>query len=322
MKFEKPIVVVSKCLGFEACRYNGQVIEDRFLRKLAPHAKFLQVCPEVEIGLGVPRDPIRLVSAGQGVKLVQPDSGEDLTDKMERFSKRYVGSLADVDGFVLKSRSPSCGITDAKVYPHLDKGPSVGKGPGVFARMIVERFPHAAIEDEGRLNNFRLREHFLTKLFLLARFRRLKKKPSMRALVQFQAENKLLLMAYNQKEMRLLGRTVANHEKRSLKEALALYESHLHNAFARPGRYTSHINVLMHAMGYFSRQLNPREKAHFLDLLELYRQGKIPLSASVSVIRSWSHRFDTEYLEAQTYFEPYPPDLVEITDSGKGRGKL
>jgi uncharacterized protein YbgA (DUF1722 family)/uncharacterized protein YbbK (DUF523 family) len=322
MKFEKPVVVVSKCLGFDACRYNGQVIEDKFLRKLAPHAKFLQVCPEVEIGLGVPRDPIRLVSAGQGVKLVQPDSGKDVTDEMERFAGRYVSSLADVDGFVLKSRSPSCGITDAKVYPSLMKGPSASKGPGVFARKVLESFPHAAIEDEGRLNNFRLREHFLTKLFLGARLRRLKKKPSMRALVQFQAEHKLLLMAYNQKEMRLLGRIVANHEKRTSSEVLALYESHLHNALARPGRYTSHINVLMHAMGYFSRQLNPREKAHFLDLLELYRQGKIPLSAAISVIRSWIHRFGTDYLEAQVYFEPYPPELVEITDSGKGRGKL
>jgi uncharacterized protein YbgA (DUF1722 family) len=241
---------------------------------------------------------------------------------MERFSRGYVSSLSEVDGFVLKSRSPSCGITDAKVYPNRDKGPSLRKGPGVFAQRVIERFPHAAIEDEGRLNNFRLREHFLTKLFSLARLRSLKKQPSMQALVRFQAENKLLLMAYNQKEMRLLGRIVANHEKRDLSEVLTLYEAHLHNALARPGRYTSHINVLMHALGYFSRQLNPREKAHFLDLLELYRQGKIPLSAAVSVISSWIHRFGTEYLEAQTFFEPYPGELVEITDSGKGRGKL
>jgi uncharacterized protein YbgA (DUF1722 family) len=272
--------------------------------------------------MGTPREPVRLVLEGERVTMIQPDTGHDFTDEMERFSRNFVNNLSDVDGLVLKSRSPSCGITDAKIYPKRRGAPAAEKGPGLFARAVLERFPHTAIEDEGRLNNFRIREHFLTKLFLLARFRKLAKHPTMRALVRFQTENKLLLMAYNQKEMRLLGRIVANHEKRSLGEVMEDYTLHLHQAFSRMPRYTSHINVLMHSLGYFSKYLGAREKAQFLDLLELYRNAKIPLSAAIAVVRSWIARFDTDYLEDQTYFQPYPLELVEITDSGKGRGKL
>jgi uncharacterized protein YbgA (DUF1722 family) len=129
-------------------------------------------------------------------------------------------------------------------------------------------------------------------------------------------------MAYNQKELRQLGRIVANHEKRKMEDVYDSYQEHFFHALHRAPRYTSHINVLMHALGFFSRQLSSREKAHFLDLLEQYRKGKIPLSAVITVVRSWIMRFDTEYLENQVYFEPYPAELVEITDSGKGRGKL
>jgi uncharacterized protein YbgA (DUF1722 family)/uncharacterized protein YbbK (DUF523 family) len=320
--FETPRVVVSKCLGFEACRYNAQVIEDKFVARLEKHVKILDVCPEVEIGLGTPREPVRLVFEDNDVKMIQPDTGRDFTPKMKRFSKDYVASLKDIDGFILKSRSPSCGLQDAKVYPQREKAPAMEKGPGMFTKEVLDRFPNAAIEDEGRLNNFRIREHFLTKLFVLARFRKLKNKPTARGLVQFHSENKLLLMAYSQKELRQLGRIVANHEKRGMGDVFADYETHLSAALSRAARYTSHINVLMHALGYFSKELSSREKAHFLDLLEQYRKAKIPLSAINSVLRSWILRFDTEYLESQVYFEPYPAELVEITDSGKGRGKL
>jgi uncharacterized protein YbgA (DUF1722 family)/uncharacterized protein YbbK (DUF523 family) len=317
----KPHVVVSRCLGFDACRYNAQSIEDKFVRKLARHVNFQNVCPEVEIGMGTPREPVRLVLEGDETKLIQPETGRDFTSKMERFSRSYVNALEDVDGFILKSRSPSCGLTDARVYPQIGKAPAMGKGPGLFARRVIERFAHAAIEDEGRLNNFRIREHFLTKLFLLARFRDLESRPTARDLVRFQSENKLLFMAYNQKQLREMGRVVANHEKRDLADVVEIYAHHLHLAFVRMPRVTSHINVLMHALGYFSKQLLSREKAHFLDLLELYRDAKVPLSAAIAVVQSWIARFENAYLEAQTYFRPYPLELVEITDSGKGRGQ-
>ena len=317
----KPVVVVSQCLGFDACRYNGETISDRFIDKLAAHVTFRKVCPEVEIGLGVPRKPVRLVRAGPGVKLVQPDTGRDVTAAMKRFAGSYTDSLGEVDGFVLKGRSPSCGVFDAKVFAKAEKSPTVERRPGLFAEAVLRRFPHAVVEDEGRLSNFRIREHFLTKLFLSARFRAARRQGGAGALVRFQTEQKLLLMAYNQKELRLLGKIVGNQDRRPNAEVWRLYQTHLQQAVSRPARYPSNINVLMHGLGYFSHQLSAKEKAHFLDLLEQYRAGRVPVSAPVSVVRSWIERFDNDYLASQIFFEPYPSDLVEITDSGKGRNK-
>ncbi|MHC4859468.1 MAG: YbgA family protein, partial [Planctomycetota bacterium] len=166
-----------------------------------------------------------------------------------------------------------------------------------------------------------IREHFLTRIFTTAALRKLVRRPSMRGLVELHSRSKLLLMALSQKELKALGEIVANHEKLPLSEILPTYERHLRAAFARMPRYTSSINVLMHALGYFKKGLSSREKAHFLDALEGYRAGRLPLSAANSVVRSWIERFDEPYLRQQTFFEPFPRDLVEITDSGKGRGE-
>ncbi|MBI4398245.1 MAG: DUF523 domain-containing protein [Candidatus Omnitrophica bacterium] len=158
-KFEKPVVVLSKCLEFEACRYNGQVIPDSFIKKLIPHVDFMPVCPEVEIGLGTPRAPIRLVEEKEKIHLMQSGTLADVTHRMTSFSKKYLDSLKDVDGFILKSRSPSCGLKEVSVYRSLEKSASIGKRTGLFAEAVLNAFPGLAIEDEGRLLNLKIREH-------------------------------------------------------------------------------------------------------------------------------------------------------------------
>ena len=315
----RPIVYVSKCLGFDKCRYNGITIYDEFVEKLKPHVDYVTVCPEVEIGLGIPRNPVRVVAHKDEKKLMQPATGKDVTPAMNDFCQTYLGQIDEVDGFLLKSRSPSCGIKDVKIYSRMEKSASIGKGAGFFGSAVMARFPKHPVEDEGRLRNFRIREHFLTQLFAYSKFRHTKKTRSMGALVQFQAESKLLLMAYNQKELKILGQIVANQDKRPVDDVYNLYEDHFYNALCTPARYTSNINVLMHAMGHFSKDLTPQEKEYFLASLERYRDGKIPLSATLSILRSWIVRFENGYLNQQTFFEPYPEALVEITDSGKGR---
>lgn len=315
--FATPNVVISKCLEFDACRYNGHLISDDFVKALQKHVNFIPVCPEVEIGLGIPRDPIRIVANNGNVELRQLETGQDLTEKMKSFSQSYLTSLTDVDGFILKSRSPSCGPRDVKVYS--EKSMPKGKRPGFFAQEVLDKYPQLAIEDEGRLRNFNIREHFLTKLFTLVSFREAKEKSSISSLVDFHSDNKLLLMSYNQTALRALGKIVANHAKKDVMLVFKEYE-HLHfHALSRAPKYTSNINVLMHALGYFSKRLSKSEKAFFLDALEKYRSKRIPLSACLGVLKSWIIRFGEDYLERQTYFEPYPEDLVEISDSGKGR---
>lgn len=209
-KFAKPVVVVSRCLEFDAVRYDGSRIRDEFVRALKPHVTFIPVCPEVEVGLGVPREPVRIVEARGKRRLVQPATGLDVTEKMQRFAAAFLDGLDAVDGFILKSRSPTSGIKDVKIYPGTAKTAPSAKGAGFFGGAVLARFGHLAVDDEGRLKNLRLREHFLTKLFTLAAFREMKGSGAPRDLVQFHAENKLLLMAYNQTRMRALGRVVAD----------------------------------------------------------------------------------------------------------------
>lgn len=315
----KPIVVVSKCLGFAACRYNGLTIPSEVVDRLAPFVRFLPVCPEVEIGLGVPRAPIRVVERANERRLLQPTTGLDVTEKMLSFATAFLNSLDEVHGFVLKGRSPSCGIKDVRIFSSADNPMPVGKGSGFFGAAVLARFGFLPGEDEGRLSNFRLREHFLTHLFATARFQQVKARGQMGALVEFHSRQKLLLMGYSQKHLWEMGRLVANRDKRPLAVLLAEYERLLHGAFARPARKPSMVNVLMHALGYFSPQLGAKEKAFFLDTLTQFRQGQAPLSVPIAVIKAWIARFGQPYLESQFFFNPYPEALVGISDSGKGR---
>jgi uncharacterized protein YbgA (DUF1722 family)/uncharacterized protein YbbK (DUF523 family) len=317
--FPKPRIVISKCIGFDPCRYNGEIVQDKFVRHLEPHVEFVCVCPEVEIGLGTPRAPVRVVSSDKSFKLIQPASGLDVSDKMRDFSRRFLDGLAEVDGFILKNRSPSCGFTDVKVYSGPEKGASIGKTAGFFGGAVQEKFGDRAIEDEGRLKNLSIREHFLTRIFAFARFRTLQQSASMQSLVRFHAANKLLLMAYSQTKMRELGRIVANSDRKRIGTVLELYGKCFREAFHKSPRHASPINVLMHTLGYFKKELSTREKRHFLEMLEAYRHGRIPLSSAVSILRSWVMRFETEYLFGQTFFTPFPEDLMALDDSRRGR---
>ena len=314
-----PVVVLSRCLEYEPVRYNAQVIPYDFVRQLEPWVTFVPVCPELEIGLGVPRDPVRIVAIDGQARLIQPTTDRDLTREMNEFSESFLISLGDVDGFLLKNRSPSCGISDVKVYQGLSESASSGRGAGVFAGHVLERFPGVAIEDEGRLRNYRIREHFLTRLFSLASLRRVKATGSMKDIVRFHSENKFVLMGYSQKELRILGRIVANPDKRPFAELTDDYVAHFQAALAKPPRYTSMINVFQHAAGYFSKQLKRGEKELLQSSIERYRAKQVPAAAVTAILRAWIARFEERYLGAQTFFDPYPPELMSVSDSGKGR---
>lgn len=316
-EFVRPRVVVSRCLGFAACRYNAQVVKDDFVAQLATHVDFIEVCPEEEIGLGTPREPIRLVrGADGGTALVQPATGRELTVLMRDFSQLFLDRIDQVDGFILKNRSPSCGTAGVKVYGAATGAPPVGKGPGLFAEAVLERFGGTAVEDEGRLRNRAIREHFLTKLHALARLRELAAAPSAGALVDFHGSYKYVLMTCSQQRLRTLGRIVAGAGRGRAAAAVEEYRAEFARALARPPRLAAHVNTLMHILGYFSDGLSAAEKALFLDLLQDYRAGRTPLSAALALLRAWTVRFDVPYLAGQAYFEPYPRALASLADSG------
>jgi uncharacterized protein YbgA (DUF1722 family) len=273
----------------------------------------------MEIGLGTPRNPVQIMQIGARLRLKQPATGYDLTDRMTEFANRFLTSLDDIDGFILKSRSPSCGIKDVKIHASHKNAPTVGKGAGLFAARVLEFFGDCAIEDEGRLLNLKIRDHFLERIFAFAELRGALKSGSMGKLAAFHTQNKLMLMAHNQKELKELGKIVANHEKRQFGEISAEYNDRFRAALKRPAREGSNINVLMHAMGYYSERLTAKEKAYFLKSLENYRRKKISLATVIGIMKAWTERFEDDYLQGQTYFEPYPEDLLEMVDSGRGR---
>jgi uncharacterized protein YbgA (DUF1722 family)/uncharacterized protein YbbK (DUF523 family) len=319
--FPRPAIVVSKCLGFEYCRYNGEIVDDPFVRRLREFVDFQPVCPEMEIGLGVPRDPIRVILASGEMRLVQPSTGKDFSGPMNDFARTFLDGLGPVDGFLLKARSPSCGTRDVKIYNESGNLMSAAQRQGFFGRAAMTRFGDALVEDEGRLRNFLIRERFLTMLFTLARFREVAAGPTMAGLTGFHAQHKLLLMTYSEVVMRKLGKLGANEERRPVAEVFRDYGALLPRAFAGPPKYTAAINVLMHALGYFREGLTVQEKAFFLDSLQRYRAGKVPLSVPVGIVRSWVVRFQQPYLSQQVLFEPYPEALADIADSGKGRDR-
>jgi uncharacterized protein YbgA (DUF1722 family)/uncharacterized protein YbbK (DUF523 family) len=315
--FPRPNVVISNCLELSACRYNGQLVRDGFVKKLSQHVNFIPVCPEVAIGLGVPRFPIRMVAHGKDVRLIQPATNSDITDKMRHFSANFLTNLSDVDGFILKFRSPTCGLKEVRIYQKAEESPAVGKGPGFFGGKVIEMFPGLATEDEGRLRSLKIREHFLTKLFTHARLREVKKSRKIADLTDFHADCKFLLMAYSQKELKTLGNIAANRDKKEIKRVLTDYEIHLNDAMATPSKRSSNINVFTHILGYFSKQLSSKEKQFFLETVQLYREGRVPFTSALGLLKGWAIRFQDEYLMRQAFFNPFPVDLVEWTDAGR-----
>jgi uncharacterized protein YbbK (DUF523 family)/uncharacterized protein YbgA (DUF1722 family) len=319
----KPVVVVSRCLGFEGCRYNGQMDSCHLVEKLKNYVDFITVCPEIQIGLETPREAIRLVREDEAfpIKLLQHKTNRELSREMMEFGEEFLLSLPKVDGFILKSRSPSCGIKEVKVYKGIEKGSSSVKGKGLFADIVLKKFYNLPIEDEGRVKNYNIRQHFLTKLYLMKNFRVIKESMLIEDLVEFHRTNKLLLMSYNQKVLKILGEVLGANGELSEEKVYEEYEKNLALALNKLPRYTSNINVLTRSMGYFSDKLEHREKEFILDTIEKYRLSKVPFSVPLYVIKSNAIRFDEKNLINQSFFEPYPMELDNVTDSGKGLDK-
>lgn len=314
---EKPKIVVSRCLGFAKCRYNGQTIPDDFVASLKDYVEYITVYPEVEIGLGIPREPIRLILENSKLELYQPATEEIYTDKMDIYSLEKLEEIGDVDGFILKGRSPSCGIKDVKVYNGRGKAPNVGKDIGIFAGHVIDKHPYLAIEEEGRLTNLKIREHFLTKLYTMMNFKNVMRSGSMGQLVKFHSNNKYLLTAYSQIYLRKLGKIVANHEKKPFKEVVSEYRENLGLALSNVPKNTNYINSFMHIFGYFSESLSSKEKEFVLDSFDKYREAKVPLSVPVNILKSYVLRYEQDYLLEQSIWSPFPEVLLDISDTGK-----
>ncbi len=320
--FEKPTLVISKCIEHDSCRYDGTMIKSEVVALLKPYVNFITVCPEMAIGLPAPREALRIIRDSNAEdKLVFSQSGEDQTEKMNIFAKGFLEGLdhQEVDGFILKHRSPSCGMNDVKIYKGTGKSNIIpGKTNGVFGEYVLNTFPLVPVENEGRMRNYNIRESFLIGIFTLRTFKQMKQTGQMNELVQFHSVNKYLFMALSPGHLKTLGKLVANHEKLDFETLISKYEQVLVKVLMQPLNRSRNVNVLLHIYGYFKSDLSVEEKAYFLENLELYSQKKVPFSLLLAILRSWVIRFNESYLLEQTIFEPFPKALFSVTDSGKG----
>lgn len=308
---DKIRIGISSCLLGAKVRFDGQHKQDSFITgTLTNWFEFVPVCPEVEVGLGIPRETIRLEGDPADPRLVKTKSGDDLTDSMKRFCKKRVSDLEkeNLGGYILKSRSPSCGMERVKVYSA--KGMPSNKGQGIYAAELMRRFPLIPVEEEGRLNDPALRERFIEQVFTLQRWRRMLLENSTRGgLVKFHEQHKYLLMAHSVQYYRNMGRLVAEMKGRKLVEVQEEYLEMLMSALRLRATVAKHVNVLQHLMGYFKKQLNHDEKQELQEMVAAYKSGHFPLIVPVTLLNHYIRKYDEPYLKQQVYLKPGPTEL-------------
>jgi uncharacterized protein YbgA (DUF1722 family)/uncharacterized protein YbbK (DUF523 family) len=303
---------ISSCLLGENVRYNGGHKRDRYLHDvLGRFVQWVPVCPEVECGLGIPREAMRLVGDPDSPRLVTSKSGVDHTLRMQRWSARRLEELAgeDLCGFVFKSASPSSGLKGVKVYD--EHGSPSRRGVGMFARAFTERFPLLPVEDDGRLNDAGLRENFIERVFVYRRWKDFAQADgSIKGLVGFHTDHKLLLMAHDPRAVPALGSIVAAAKGRPRRAVLDEYLAGLLGALSREATAKKNVNVLQHALGYFKNRLSADEKAEMLEVIGDYHHGHVPLVVPIVLLRHHVRRFADAYLARQVWLHPHPVELA------------
>ncbi|XVQ82847.1 YbgA family protein [Microbispora siamensis] len=306
----RPRVAVSSCLLGAPVRFNGGHSRDRFLAaELAEHVDWVPVCPEIEIGLGAPRETLRLERSPDGPRLVTRRTREDLTAPMTALAAERAAGLGDVDGYVFKSRSPSCGLHGIPVYAG-ESGPADRRGMGVFAAAIAVARPELAVEDEGRLHDAVLREAFVERIFASARLRALLAgdwRP--RDLVAFHTRHKMQILAHAPVAYRRLGRLVAAAGDLP-RDALAReYAWAFRVAFLVRATVGRHVNVLHHCLGMISADLDPVRRADLAEVIASYRARRVALTVPLALLRHHARGAGADYVREQTYLSPYPDAL-------------
>ena len=317
MTAQEPIRIgVSACLLGQQVRYDGQHKRDSFLvDQLAAFVEWVPVCPEVEIGMGIPRESVRLVRAPSGgPRLLGNRSQTDWTDRMTSYARQKVAELRarDLSGYVLKSNSPSCGMTRVKLYDGRAEGDNATRnGVGLFAAELQAQLPNLPVEEEGRLNDPRLRDNFLERVFAHARLQRLWATPwTLHDLIEFHSKQKMALLAHSVVGYRALGRLVAQAKTLPRDQLQRDYESGFMavlRKLATPGRQA---NVLMHMLGHVSDRLDPAARSELLGLIEDHRKGLCPLVVPLTLMRHHVRQQAVGYLLHQSYLDPHPKELM------------
>lgn len=309
---ERIRIGVSACLLGQNVRFDGGHKRDAFLTgTFGKFVEWIPLCPEVEIGLGIPRETIRLEQRARELRLIAPGSGADHTEAMRAWARKRVKSLEkeDLSGYVLKKDSPSCGMERVRLYDV--NGTPARTGRGLFAEALMNHFPSLPVEEEGRLSDLRLRENFVERVFAYRRLRAFfSGRWTLAGLLAFHTAHKLLLMAHSAEVHARLGRLVAGAKVVPGPELRERYERDFMAALTVPATPRRHANVLHHMLSHVSERLSPDERQELVGLIDDHRRGLVPLVVPLTLFRHHVRRLGIRYPEGQAYLEPHPKELM------------
>lgn len=308
----KPKIVVSECLYGTKCRYDGQGYNDKVIQSLKDYVDIQTVCPELAIGLSIPREPIRIEmnKENEEYRLIDYNSKNDYTNQMTEFSEEFINGLDDIDGFILKSRSPTCGLKDAKVYYCGNKCSIRSNENGFFSQKIIDKYDYLPIENEGRLKNYNIRDNFFTRIFFINNLKNNKN------IIEFHKNNLLLLKSYDEESTNEVS-DILNENR--MEDQVHQYKEKVLNIVSNQRKKENKLSIIIKVFEKYKNMLNEEEINMFNGLIESYENQRIPFSTLEVVIKMYETRFKDKDILNQTFFYPYPENLINITDSGKGR---
>ncbi len=310
---DNPIRIgISSCLLGEKVRFDKGHKRDAFITDtLGQFFHWVPVCPEMEIGLGTPRESLRLVGNVEAPQLIAPKSQSDYTDTMQTYASNRLEQLENIGlhGYIVKKGSPSCGMMRVRVYD--GKGTPQRNGIGLFASALMAQFPLLPVEEEGRLNDMPLRENFIERVFAYYRWRTfVESAPKPKAIVQFHAQNKLALMAHSRPHYQALGRLVAQAGKMPITDLLQDYGDLYMAGLKMKATRKKHANVLSHLQGYLKTHIDTIDKAELVTCIDDYRAGFVPLVVPLTLLQHHFKRHPDAWVADQTYLHPYPAELM------------
>lgn len=309
-EFAKIPIGISSCLLGNEVRYNASHSRDAYINgTLSDYFEFHPFCPEVGIGLGVPRPTIRLIDEGEGIRVVGvKDPTMDVTEPLKTYTSNQLAAIGQFSGFIFKKGSPSCGMARVKIYNA--KGMPEKQGAGMFAAGVMAAFPLMPTEEEGRLGDPQLRENFLQRVFVYHHWReQIEPNLSVAALTNFHGHIKLTLMSHNQNRARALGKLAASARVDNLQQVAADYVSELMATLTLVATRKNHVNVLQHIQGYLKRALDADDKAELAETIASYSRGEVPLIVPITLLKHHFRKAPDEYIANAWYMSPYPQTL-------------
>lgn len=304
-------VGISSCLMGDEVRFNGGHCHSSLCTQhFSSVFNYQKFCPEVAAGLGIPRPVLRLVGDPNTPALVFTDHQDQILNKsFKQASAAWLDQCAEWDGYILMKNSPSCGMERVKVYAESGQ-PLAQKGRGIFTAELMKRYPLLPVEEEGRLNDPRLRENFILRVFAHHYFRyEVLANMNPHALLQFHSRYKYITLAHNQEGYRRLGKMLSNAGNEDIHTLAQRYFYDFMHILAKPASRKNHANTLLHLLGYLKRDISGKARQDLANVIENYRKGAVNLATPLTMIRHYLNQFGSDYVRSQRYLEPYPSEL-------------